>query len=66
MVGALFLRSYERSERVYAAMLARGFEGEFRHLAVRPLPGGTLIAFGLLVAALAAFVIAADRWLPHG
>ncbi len=27
MVGSLFLRSYERSERVYAAMLARGYDG---------------------------------------
>jgi cobalt/nickel transport system permease protein len=28
MVGSLFLRSYERSERVYAAMQARGFDPE--------------------------------------
>jgi cobalt/nickel transport system permease protein len=28
MVGNLFLRSYERSERVYAAMLARGYDGQ--------------------------------------
>ncbi|MBM3132536.1 MAG: cobalt ECF transporter T component CbiQ [Chloroflexi bacterium] len=27
MIGTLFIRSYERAERVYAAMLARGFEG---------------------------------------
>ncbi|HEY8490656.1 MAG TPA: cobalt ECF transporter T component CbiQ [Dehalococcoidia bacterium] len=32
MVGSLFLRSYERSERVYAAMLARGYDGEPRLL----------------------------------
>ena len=37
MVGSLFLRSYERSERIYAAMQARGFEGEFRHLHSRAL-----------------------------
>ena len=37
MVGSLFLRAYERSERIYAAMQARGFEGEFRHLHARPL-----------------------------
>jgi cobalt/nickel transport system permease protein len=30
MVGSLFLRSYERSERVYAAMLSRGFDGSTR------------------------------------
>jgi cobalt/nickel transport system permease protein len=33
MVGSLFLRSYERSERIYAAMLSRGFGGEMRSLA---------------------------------
>lgn len=27
MAGQLFLRSYERSDRVYAAMLARGYDG---------------------------------------
>ncbi len=32
MIGSLFIRSYERSERVYAAMLARGFDGEIRTL----------------------------------
>jgi cobalt/nickel transport system permease protein len=30
MAGNLFLRSYERSERVYAAMLSRGYQGEIR------------------------------------
>jgi cobalt/nickel transport system permease protein len=29
MVGQLFLRSYERSDRVYSAMLARGYSGQF-------------------------------------
>ncbi len=28
MAGQLFLRSYERSDRVYSAMLARGYRGE--------------------------------------
>jgi cobalt/nickel transport system permease protein len=30
MIATLFLRSYERGERVYAAMLARGFDGTVR------------------------------------
>ncbi len=30
MVGTLFIRSYERGERVYVAMLARGYDGEVR------------------------------------
>lgn len=32
MVGSLFLRSLERSERVYAAMLSRGYDGRLRML----------------------------------
>jgi len=32
MVGTLFIRSYERGERVYAAMVARGFDGQARTL----------------------------------
>lgn len=32
MVGTLFIRSYERGERIYAAMLARGFDGRSRTL----------------------------------
>ncbi|MEX1104072.1 MAG: cobalt ECF transporter T component CbiQ, partial [Dehalococcoidia bacterium] len=32
MVGSLFLRAYERSERIYAAMQSRGFTGELRFL----------------------------------
>jgi cobalt/nickel transport system permease protein len=32
MIGTLFLRTYERSERIYQAMLARGFNGEIRTL----------------------------------
>jgi cobalt/nickel transport system permease protein len=32
MVGSLFLRSLDRSERVYVAMQARGYDGELRSL----------------------------------
>jgi cobalt/nickel transport system permease protein len=32
IVGSLFLRTYSRGERVYTAMLARGFDGRFRPL----------------------------------
>lgn len=37
MVGSLFLRSFERSERVYAAMLSRGYDGRLRGFAPPPL-----------------------------
>ena len=33
MIGTLFIRSYERSERIYAAMLSRGYAGEIKTLA---------------------------------
>jgi cobalt/nickel transport system permease protein len=32
IVGVLFIRSYERSERVYNAMSMRGFDGEIKKL----------------------------------
>ena len=32
MIGTLFIRSYERGERVYVAMAARGFDGHIRTL----------------------------------
>lgn len=32
MIGTLFIRSYERAERVYGAMAARGFDGQVRTL----------------------------------
>jgi cobalt/nickel transport system permease protein len=65
MVGSLFLRAYERSERIYAAMQARGFEGEFRHLRARPLARTELAGLFILLAALALYEVAAFLWLPH-
>jgi len=32
MIGTLFVRSYERGERVYSAMLARGYDGQTKTL----------------------------------
>ncbi|MEU4688734.1 cobalt ECF transporter T component CbiQ [Actinoplanes sp. NPDC023714] len=37
-VGALFLRSYERGERVYLAMLSRGYAGRLPQTAGGPAP----------------------------
>lgn len=59
MVGQLFLRSYERSDRVYSAMLARGYKGHLltlnpHNLHLRDLSVGTaavLILIGLQVIA---------------
>ena len=37
MAGSLFLRGYERSERIYNAMLARGYDGTIRSLPAKPI-----------------------------
>lgn len=65
MVGSLFLRSYERSERIYAAMQARGFEGTFRHLTARRIRAGEWVGFALLVAGLVGFELSAHLALPR-
>ena len=53
MAGSLFLRSYERSERVYAAMQARGYDGEPRFLWGRAWRAAEVVAVAALVAYLA-------------
>jgi len=65
MVGSLFLRSYERSERVYAAMQSRGFQGDLKHMHGRPLDASDWTFFGTMAAGIVAFVIAGQVWLPH-
>lgn len=62
MVGNLFLRSYERSERVYAAMLARGYKGQLRRLDPPPLAGSALLKGSLPVIALVAIQLMARGW----
>jgi cobalt/nickel transport system permease protein len=57
MAGNLLLRAFERSERIYAAMLSRGYDGEARALPLPPLGIDarlTLIAAGFLALLLLA------------
>ncbi|MFC2034287.1 cobalt ECF transporter T component CbiQ [Chloroflexota bacterium] len=52
MTGTLFIRSYERGERVYAAMLARGFDGHSRtmnQLSFRRTDVLFGVSFGLII-----------------
>jgi len=37
MAGNLFLRGFERSDRIYTAMLARGYDGEIRAMPLPPI-----------------------------
>ena len=61
MVGNLFLRSYERSERVYAAMCARGYAGQLRVLETPKLTRqavalGIVPLLGLMIIEILAFL----------
>jgi len=47
LAGALMLRTYNRAERIYLAMLSRGFDGEFRTISVQQM---TFADFTLLIA----------------
>jgi cobalt/nickel transport system permease protein len=61
MAGSLFIRGFDRADRVYAAMLARGYDGETRALPAPPVTpaqytvlaaGGTWMVMILLLAIL--------------
>lgn len=60
-VGGLFLRSYERGERVHLAMLSRGYTGELPELEPRTTTRADWAA-GLLPAATVV-LIAAGAWV---
>ncbi len=64
-VGALFVRSYERGERVYVAMLSRGFDGRVPELAAvgagRAADATQWVT--ALTPAMAAVVVSASAWL---
>lgn len=64
MVGSLFIRSYERSERIYAAMLARGFDGTFRTAAMAQPTDRELLIFGAVLAAIVLFVALVNLAAP--
>jgi cobalt/nickel transport system permease protein len=58
MVGQLFLRSYERSDRVYNAMLARGMDGRHLTLNRHALHGRDWLAVAGSAATLAGIQLA--------
>ena len=65
-VGSLFLRSYERGERVYLAMLSRGFDGRVPQLAVGAgctAPASSRQWLLALLPASAAVLVAAGSWV---
>jgi cobalt/nickel transport system permease protein len=58
MAGQLFLRSYERSDRIYNAMLARGYKGELMTIHPHHFHRSDLLIGGLSIAALILMQIA--------
>lgn len=54
MAGNLFLRSFDRADRIYAAMAARGYDGEIRTLPPPPLTAArwSILGAGLLILTL--------------
>jgi cobalt/nickel transport system permease protein len=54
MAGNLFLRAFERSDRIYMAMVARGYDGEVRTLPLQAMGAGGRLALagGLTLLAL--------------
>jgi cobalt/nickel transport system permease protein len=62
MAGSLFLRSYARSDRIYQAMAARGYQGELRtltppHLNLYDVSVGVAVAFFFVVVFVAGIVL---------
>jgi cobalt/nickel transport system permease protein len=46
MAGNLLVRSFDRGERIYAAMAARGYDGEVRAFPLPAIPAGQRIILG--------------------
>ncbi|MDP3062369.1 MAG: cobalt ECF transporter T component CbiQ [Chloroflexota bacterium] len=63
MVGSLFVRTYERSERIHQAMLSRGYAGALPAMADTPLSPGRWAVLACILLGLAAVeAFAAVRW----
>ena len=60
MVTALFLRSYERGERVYLAMLARGYAGTMPRLGVLAFRRADVAFVAVLVVVLVPIRVVAE------
>ena len=59
MAGSLFIRTLDRSERIYMAMVARGYDGTIRRADVVPLRRGAVVTLALLLCVFAAVAVAA-------
>ncbi len=62
MAGTLFLRSYERGERIYGAMLARGFDGRIRSLEEPRMQTPDMVYVSIMLLAAAAIGLSPLFW----
>ena len=64
VAGLVFIRSFERAERVHKAMIARGYHGAGSYSARTAIPSPGLAGYGIL--ALAALALVVTAWgLPR-
>ena len=59
MAGSLFIRTMDRTERIYMAMLARGYDGTIRLREAPPVTGQAIVATGLALALFACVAVSA-------
>ena len=56
MAGNLFLRAFERSDRIYMAMVSRGYDGEVRLLPLSRIPPHHWVILGIGLGVLASLL----------
>ena len=61
MVGLFVLRSFDRRDRLHAAMQARGYEGTIRFTEDRPLGRPDCLLFAVALILLAGLVLYARQ-----
>lgn len=57
LVGMLLVKSYDRAERVYKAMLCRGFSGKYYTLSQFSVKRGDIVYLSLMLAAILGLVV---------
>lgn len=57
MAGSLFLRAFERSDRIYVSMLSRGYDGEIRLMPLSALSSGGRLALFVGLAVLGVLLL---------
>jgi cobalt/nickel transport system permease protein len=62
MISTLFIRSYERGERVYLAMIARGYKGSTRNLDKMSIKGKDMI-FAFIIVFICSVALSAEYLL---